>query len=294
MSAGARLAIALAALVAIVAGGFVLGRVVDPGPAEDSSHDHGGAPSESAGDDFSVELVSEESFPAGETTLQFAVVDEDGARVTAYDERHEKDLHLIVVDKQDPRIYQHVHPEFADGVWSIDVDLGPGSYRLYADTQPAGAEPQVLTADLEADGSRPGYEPLPSPNRVATVDGFTVALAEARDTLSFSVERDGKAVELEPYLGAGGHLVAIRAEDLDYLHAHPGEGTDQPIGFHVEFDEPGRYVLHFDFQVDGTVRTATFVHDRHAEASTVPSASPSPTIVPLESGPTEESSGHEH
>lgn len=292
MSAGARLALALAALVAIVAVGFVLGRVVDPGPAEDPSHDRGGSPSESAGDDFTVELVSARAFPAGETTVQFVVVDEDGARVTAYDERHEKDLHLIVVDRQDPRIYRHVHPELADGVWSVDLDLGPGSYRLYADTQPAGAEPQVLTADLEANGSRPAHDPLPSPNGVATVDGFTVTLAEARDMLSFTVERDGKAVELEPYLGAGGHLVAIRAEDLDYLHAHPGEGTDQPIGFHVELDEPGRYVLHLDFQFDGTVRTATFVYDKHAEASTVPSPR-SPTIVPLESDQGE-MSGHEH
>lgn len=270
MSAGARLAIALAALVAIVAGGFVLGRVVEPGPADESPHEHAGESHdhdthEHSDEGFGIELVSAETFPAGATTLRFAVVDEDGVRVTVYDERHEKDLHLVVVDKQDPRIYQHLHPEFADGVWSVALDLGPGSHRLYADTQPAGAEPQVLTADLEANGSRPGYDPLPSPDRVATVDGFTVSVAEVGDLLSFSVERDGKAVELEPYLGAGGHLVAIRTEDLDYLHAHPGDGVDQPIVFHVEFDEPGRYVLHFDFQVDGKVRTATFVHDRGDE-----------------------------
>ena len=62
----------------------------------------------------------------------------------------------------------------------------------------------------------------------------------------------------------------------------------------MEFDEPGRYVLHFDFQVAGVVRTATFVHDRYDEVSTVPSVSPSPTVVPAEPEPMKEMSGHEH
>lgn len=265
--------IKVAAFPFIVAGVFALaffaGKVIDlddPAPA----HPHG-ASAPVAADDFSVKLVGDATAPAGRRTLRFEVLDGDGKTVTAYDERHERDLHLILVDKQDPRIYQHVHPTLGDdGVWSIAVDLGPGSWRMYADTQPTGAEPLVLEADLEATGSRPGYDPLPSPNREAKIDGFTVSLAEAGNMLSFTVERDGKPVQLESYLGAGGHLVAIRAEDLDYLHAHPTEGTDQPIGFHVEFDEPGRYVLHFDFQVDGTVHTGTFVYDKYAEASKVP------------------------
>jgi hypothetical protein len=267
--------IKVAAFLVVIAGVFALaffaGNVIDlddPAPA----HPHM-ASSTAGADDFSVRLVGEASAPATERrTLRFEVLDDDGETVTAYDERHERDLHLILVDKQDPRIYQHVHPKLGDdGVWSIAVDLAPGSYRMYADTQPTGAEPVVLEADLEATGSRPGYDPLPSPNREATVDGFTVSLAEAGNMLSFTVERGGEPVQLESYLGAGGHLVAIRAEDLDYLHAHPMEGTDQPIGFHVEFDDPGRYVLHFDFQVDETVHTATFVYDKYAEAGRVSS-----------------------
>jgi hypothetical protein len=277
---------------------FVAGKVIDvDDPAPAGAHQHG-ASSPVAADDFSLKVLGDATAPAGRRTLRFEVLDEDGKAVTAYDERHERDLHLILVDKQDPRIYQHVHPKLgADGAWNIAVDLGPGSWRLYADTQPNGAEPLVLTADLEAVGSRPPHDPLPSPNREASVDGFTVSLAEAGDMLSFTVERDGKSVELESYLGAGGHLVAIRAEDLDYLHAHPREGTDQPIGFHVEFDEPGRYVLHFDFQVDGAVHSAAFVYDKYAEASKVPESDMSDhDMGNMEMGDMEmgEMSGHDH
>lgn len=268
--------IKVAAFPFIVVGVFLLaflaGKVIDvDDPAPAGAHQHG-TNSRAAADDYSLKVLGDATAPATERrTLRFEVLDGDGEAVTAYSVRHEKKLHLIVVEKQDPRIYQHLHPKLgADGVWSVGLRLAPGSYRLYADTQPSGAEPVVLEGDVEAVGSRPPHDPLPSPNREATVDGFTVGLAEAGDMLSFQVKRDGKPVQLEPYLGAGGHLVAIRAEDLDYLHAHPMEGTDQPIGFHVEFDEPGRYVLHFDFQVDGVVHSATFVYDKYAEASKVP------------------------
>jgi hypothetical protein len=302
MSTRVRVAGFLAIVLAMFGLAFGLGKLADvddPAPA----HGHGTS-SPAASDEFTLAVRGDASAPAGHRMLRFEVLDADGMPVTAYDERHERDLHLILVDKQDPRIYQHVHPKLGDdGVWSVPIDLGPGSYRIYADTQPTGAEPQVLTADLTVPGSRPGYDPLPSPNRTATVDGFTVGLAEAGDMLSFEVERGGRPVELEPYLGAGGHLVAIRADNLDYLHAHPMEGTDQPIGFHVEFDEPGRFVLHFDFQVAGVVHSATFVYDKYAEASRVPTASSHPTVMPLDGtdhgmahgmGDTGEMSGHDH
>lgn len=290
-------------VIGVFALAFVAGRFVDlddPAPSA-RGHQHDG-PSSAGADDFSLKVLGEDEAPAGRRTLRFEVVDGDGKAVMEYDERHERDLHLIVIDKQDPRIYQHLHPKLgADAVWSIAVDLGPGTYRLYADTQPTGAEPAVLTVDVEAIGSRPGYDPLPDPSVSAKIDGFpmfpdpetsakvdgvTVSLAEAGDMFSFTVERSGKPVELEPYLGAGGHLVVIGATDLSYLHAHPMEGTDQPIGFHVEFDEPGRYVLHFDFQVDGVVHTATFVYDKHAQASQVPSE-----MTDHDMG---EMSGHDH
>ena len=40
--------------------------------------------------------------------------------------------------------------------------------------------------------------------------------------LTLTVTKDGQPVtDLQPYLGAYGHLVALRAGDLAYLHVHP-------------------------------------------------------------------------
>jgi hypothetical protein len=96
------------------------------------------------------------------------------------------------------------------------------------------------------------------------LDGDLSAGADARLTLS--VERDGEPVtDLQPYLGAYGHLVALRAGDLAYLHVHPdgspGDGTTQPgpdVVFYAAVPSAGTYHLYLDFKHHGVVRTAAF------------------------------------
>ncbi|MEJ7771616.1 MAG: hypothetical protein WKF51_06915, partial [Geodermatophilaceae bacterium] len=71
--------------------------------------------------------------------------------------------------------------------------------------------------------------PLPAPATTSTLDGYEVtldgsAMAGAESELSFTVSRDGQQLtDLEPYLGAFGHLVSLRVGDLAYLHTHPIE-----------------------------------------------------------------------
>ena len=66
--------------------------------------------------------------------------------------------------------------------------------------------------------------------------------------------------DLQPYLGALGHLVAIRDGDLAYLHVHPLGATDGPGGptvrFGVDIPTAGTYGLFFDFSHGDVVRTA--------------------------------------
>ena len=84
--------------------------------------------------------------------------------------------------------------------------------------------------------------------------------------LTLTCPEDGQPVtDLEPYLGAYGHLVALREGDLAYLHVHPGgepgDGTTQPgpdIEFGAEVPSAGGYHLYLDFKHDGVVRTAQF------------------------------------
>ena len=83
--------------------------------------------------------------------------------------------------------------------------------------------------------------------------------ARGDSDLSFTVARDGQVVRTDPYLGAAGHLVAIRGGDLAYLHVHRTRGRTSPaVTFTAEFPTAGLYRLFLDFSLDGTVRTASF------------------------------------
>jgi hypothetical protein len=197
----------------------------------------------------------------------FQVLGPDGHPVTRYTPTHEKDLHLIVV-RRDLSGFQHVHPSLAaDGTWSIPLRVAaPGQYRVFADFRPADRdEGLTLGVDVPVPGDyRP--VPLPPPARSTTVDGYTVTLAGdlvpgASAKLTLRVSKAGTPVtDLQPYLGAYGHLVALREGDLAYLHVHPGDGdaAGPEITFHAEVPTAGTYRLYLDFRHGGTVHTAEF------------------------------------
>jgi hypothetical protein len=233
--------------------------------------------------------------------FRFQVLGPDGAPVTRYTTSHDKDLHLIVV-RRDLSGFQHVHPSLGgDGTWSVPLAVAaPGQYRVFADFRPAGrADGLTLGADVPAPGD---YRPraLPAAGRTATVDGYTVTLAGDLDPrgsskLTLSVSKDGVPVtDLQPYLGAYGHLVVLRDGDLAYLHVHPdgtpGDGrtaAGPDVGFHAEVPSAGTYRLYLDFQHAGRVRTAEFT----AVAGT---AAPPATDRPSAGTTGHEADGHTH
>ncbi|MFE3444360.1 hypothetical protein ACFXNW_15120 [Nocardia sp. NPDC059180] len=214
-------------------------------------------------------------------TLRFHISGPDGAPVTEFTTQHDKKLHLIVV-RSDTTEYRHAHPDLAaDGTWSIDWTWNaPGEYRVFADFVPgSGGDPGdlVLSRTVPVAGTV-GLQPIPPPLPVATVDGFTVTrtgeLTTAGGELRFDITRDGVPVtDLDPYLGAYAHLVALRAEDLAYLHVHPqGEVGKSPPGpqvsFHAQAPSTGAYRLYLDFSHAGAVHTAEFTVEASAEAPT--------------------------
>jgi hypothetical protein len=122
----------------------------------------------------------------------------------------------------------------------------------------------TLAADLTVDGvvTTPA---LPEPSRSVSADGYDITLDRAprragSSELAFSVRRGGTAVRTDLYLGAAGHLVAIRDGDLAYLHVHPLADRDDvaAVRFLAEFPSAGTYRLFFDFAHDGDVHTAAF------------------------------------
>jgi hypothetical protein len=260
-----------------VAAGFALafgaGRVIGPldladADAPAAEHDTEHSPDES--ERISVTPVAETHrlvlddavIDGTRTDLGFRVLDDDGAPVTSYDVAHDKELHLIAV-RRDLSDYRHIHPTLdrATGRWTVPVRLSAGDWRVYADFVPAGGEPALVEADLRVAGDyRP--EPLGADTTHDRVDDYDVHLERdaATSELTLSVSRDGAPVtDLQPYLGAHGHLVAIRAGDLEYLHVHAEEsGSGPDLGFHAEFPTDGRYRLFLDFKHGDVVRTAAF------------------------------------
>ncbi len=249
----------------------------DAGRGDNHGDSHGddevglpsGLSSTEAGHTIRLERSRVAAGPGAE--VRFVIEGPDGAPVTAYDVEHGKRLHLIAV-RRDLTGYQHVHPTLAaDGTWSTRLALSPGTWRLFADTNPTGATGMTLGADLAVAGR---FEPrgLPPETRRDRVGDYTVTVDGELDAghaseLTLTVHRDGRPVtDLQPYLGSYGHLVALREGDLAYLHVHPEgsphDGQTDPgpgIGFVAEVPSAARYRLFLDFKHRGTVRTAELV-----------------------------------
>jgi hypothetical protein len=198
--------------------------------------------------------------------LRFRIVNTGGRTVRDFEVEHEKRMHLIVV-RRDMTGFQHLHPEQApDGTWTADVRLAEGgSYRMYADFARDG-EPHTLAADLRVDGAA-DLRDLPPAAPLATSDGGYQVRLESGDPkagkpadLRFSITRGGRPVRVEQYLGAGGHLVALREGDLAFLHVHPNESTET-VGFEATFPTTGRYRLFLQFQHEGRVHTVAFTQE---------------------------------
>jgi hypothetical protein len=206
-----------------------------------------------AGYRFSPETSTFASGPA--RPFRFRLLGPDGRPVQRYDRLHDRELHLIVV-RRDLTGYQHVHPSRdAGGTWSVNIDLPTGgTWRAFADFQPAGGPGQLtLGADLQVAGT---FDVATSPTAAAPPDPrLDVRFERQGDEMAVTVRRDGVVVQPEPYLGARGHLVALRAGDLAYLHVHPLDGNGPQVRFHTALPTAGTYALFFDYQVDGVVHT---------------------------------------
>jgi hypothetical protein len=298
MNTAAKLS-AYGAVLALVAGGaWAAGSAVGPfaveaapsgqdgtSGAEGTGHgdDHSGTVAETAQNDQPAGLASsrggytltptDTTLTTGTDSFSFRILGPDGAAVTAYDVEHDKRMHLIAI-RRDTSNFRHVHPEMApDGTWTVPLSLpDAGSYRVFADFKPTGGEGVTLGVDVSAAGA---FEPRAyEPSRVAEVDGYQVRLdgdlvPGKASSVRLTVSKDGAPVtDLEPYLAAYGHLVALREGDLAYLHVHPegapGDGrtpAGPEIAFVAEVPSAGGYRLFLDFQHDGVVRTAEFTVD---------------------------------
>jgi hypothetical protein len=296
MRAPAKLAAYGAVLAVVVGGGAGLGAAAGPIDVDDDA-EHATHPAADAaeatpaadvlpgglavaGPGYRLDVPVTTLAHGEPSTFAFRVVDDAGAPVTRFAVEHEKRLHLVVVGRNLVD-YAHLHPQLGeDGTWRVELPALPaGSYRAFADFRPTGADALTLGVDLTVTGAPPAIE-LPAPSRRAEVDGYEVELAgdprPGESELTFTVSRGGEPVRTDPYLGAAGHLVAIRDGDLAYLHVHPLDGEGDEIRFAAEFPSPGRYRLFLDVAHGGAVHTAAFTVEVPEAGAAVDDHAPSP------------------
>ncbi len=259
-------------------------------------------------DDYTLSLAERQLSRSEAAPLRFQILGPNGAAVTDYTREHGKDLHLIAV-RRDLTHFQHVHPQLdGDGTWSVPLDLSEaGVYRVFADFTPAGRDTGLtLGTDLSVAGPFEP-EPLPPTSRTAEVDDYTVQLdgelvPGQESKLALTVSQQGRPVDdLQPYLEAYGHLVALRDRDLAYLHVHPagrpGDGTTEPgpeVVFYATAPSAGAYRLFLDFQHGDQVRTAEFSVTA-GDAAASPRATSAPTRPTSTAHSADESDdGHGH
>jgi hypothetical protein len=199
--------------------------------------------------------------------------------VQQYETVHERAFHLFLVS-QDLEHFEHLHPELRpDG--SLDLTLEfprPGPYHFYADFLPAGGLPQLLhTAVVTADydGTLASAErALATDMADKVVDGLRVRLespaqvAGREQVISVFLEdaASGKPVtDLQPYLGAWGHMLILSWDLADVVHSHPiaeiSDNGGPRIVFSQRFPRAGRYRLWAQFQRGGEIAVASFTLD---------------------------------
>ena len=269
----------LAGLVALLGFGINFGESV-VGRAAPARHDHGG---HGIGNDDDhgrgpggLAVASQgyvlrprtTRFTAGEfETFRFTVFADNGAPVTDFAQRGDRQMNLLVV-RRDMSGYQHLYPIMdSDDTWTVPLQLAePGSYRAIAEFLPGtAATPVTLGVDLEAPGL---VEPAPisKVSTIAEVEGYTVIwtgdlVSGSVSRIWMHVMRDNVPVtDLDPFLGGAGHMVILREGDLAYLHVHPvaGPRQDTAIDFDADVPTAGYYRMFLDFQHHGQVRTVEF------------------------------------
>jgi hypothetical protein len=202
-------------------------------------------------------------------------------QVRAFDLVHERRMHLIIVRK-DLSFFTHQHPEIQpDGSFVLAGFVFPtaGDYQLFFDTAPKDAGGQVIISAIRVEGKAadvPKSSVVGERLGTQAVDGVQVALKDARAltprktlpfTITFRAADSGNPIlDLQPYLGAMGHMIMIHDDAQTFVHAHPDErdlqnGKQGELTFLARPPKPGLYHLWVEFQRQNKVGTAEFVID---------------------------------
>jgi len=234
---------------------------------------HQGGDSEHIADDTQAVFQAADLVKAKQDAqLNIQINGKDGKPIDQFDLNHEKKMHLIAVSK-DLSFYRHLHPEYkGNGLFTITTQFpAGGEYRLFADYVPSGKAQTVKNDTLKVQGDAPQAAVLQAETTwVKTVEGNVVTLsfdhlmAGMEVSLNYTIKdaRTGSPVkDLQPYLGAVGHVVILDESATQYLHVHPTDekSTGPEATFKTTFPKSGTYKVWGEFQRSGKVITVPFV-----------------------------------
>jgi Cu+-exporting ATPase len=262
-----------------------MGMPMRPTMSEMESMDVEPVSTTAAGVEVAVDVPSSVR-PGEPTTLTVSVRDAaTGELVDDLVRTHQVWTHLIIV-REDLGTFAHIHPAPTDrpGVLTVRATFPTaGSYQVHTEFRRQGEMTDVLDSrQIRVAGQAPAPVPAPTTEtRTQVVGGVRIELdgeavaGESSDLhLTFRDARTGAPVEdLQPYLGAAGHVVVMKADGTTFGHEHaetedekgrpvfavPGEQFGPELEMHADLDEPGAYRMWGQFRLgDGTVARAPF------------------------------------
>jgi hypothetical protein len=215
--------------------------------------------------EYNLDVLQVRDDRGATTGLELRVHEPDtDALVTRFSLAHEKLLHLFIVSR-DLQYFAHVHPDPAtDGTFTLSHPLTAGEYMLIADFIPEAGTPQMVQKAIIAGGTVSAAPPRDDSNGLKVtmnVEGELAVGKEAKLTFAVSDARTGAPVtDLQPYLGAPAHLLMVRTDLGDAIHAHPEElvSPGPSVSFRPLVPAPGAYKLWIQFQRGGRISTSAF------------------------------------
>jgi Cu+-exporting ATPase len=196
----------------------------------------------------------------------------DGKPIEEFDISHEQKLHLIIVSK-DLSFFNHIHPTYkGKGVFEITTQFpAGGDYKLIADIVPTGGSAMSKMNWTHVEGAPAKQEPVqPDTEFTKAVDGKLITLSfdnlasNKEMNLNFTIkdEKSGTPItNLQPYLGAVGHVVILTEDTEQYLHVHPidEKASGPDAKFMTTFPKSGVYKIWGQFKHNDKVFTVPFI-----------------------------------
>ena len=211
-------------------------------------------------------ILKNSLFKAGSQNVSFELYGKDGHAFSEKELKitHEKKMHFIMASS-DFSDYQHVHPEFKNNTWQVQVSFKNNTlYQAYVDIESDEDGAETLRVPLTV-GTPQTVSKVVQKETTLTKDGVEVTMnAEngfvvgKENAVTFTISKGGKTIIPENYLGAKGHVVVLGDDPNTFVHGHPDDHGDKDIHFAFNFEKVGIYTLFAQFKVGGVVYTHPF------------------------------------